>query len=159
MDRNEFLNRLREALENDLSGPAVQEHIAYYDDYIRSEMASGKSEQEVLDMLGDPWVIARTIIDSAENAAEYGNRAGGAYQTYDAEKGRYEEEEKQKVQNPYARLLGLNTWWKKLFFLLGIVLVIVVILSVITGLIAFTMRFLLPLLAILLFVKWISRRR
>lgn len=66
MNRSEFLNRLREALENDLGGSAVQEHILYYDEYIRNEIRNGKTEREVLDMLGDPWIIAKTIIAAGE---------------------------------------------------------------------------------------------
>ena len=57
MNRSEFLDKLREALENDLSGPVVRENIEYYDSYIQSEVRNGKTEQEVLDMLGDPWMI------------------------------------------------------------------------------------------------------
>ncbi len=71
MNRSEFLDKLREALENDLSGPVVRENIEYYDSYIQSEVRNGKTEQEVLDMLGDPWMIARTIIDTDENEREY----------------------------------------------------------------------------------------
>ena len=72
MNRSEFLNKLREALENDLNAQAVQENIEYYDSYIRSEIKNGRTEQEILDMLGDPWVIARTIIiNSAENERDY----------------------------------------------------------------------------------------
>ena len=54
MNRSEFLDKLREALENDLSGPVVRENIEYYDSYIQSEVRNGKTEQEVLDMLGAP---------------------------------------------------------------------------------------------------------
>ena len=54
MNRSEFLNKLREALENDLNAQAVQENIEYYDSYIRSEIKNGRTEQEIMDMLGDP---------------------------------------------------------------------------------------------------------
>ena len=79
MNRSEFLNKLREALENDLNAQAVQDNIEYYDSYIRSEIKNGRTEQEILDMLGDPWVIARTIINSAENERDYYSGTSGAY--------------------------------------------------------------------------------
>ena len=62
MTRIEFLQQLRQALENDLSGSVVQENVDYYNQYISDEVRKGKSEEEVLRMLGDPWILARTVI-------------------------------------------------------------------------------------------------
>ena len=64
MDRLEFLDKLKEALMQDLGEQAVQENVTYYNQYMNDEIKSGKSEAEVIDMLGDPWIIARTIIDT-----------------------------------------------------------------------------------------------
>ena len=43
-----------------MSVAQVQDNVEYYKNYIKEEMKSGKSEQEVMDMLGDPWAIAKT---------------------------------------------------------------------------------------------------
>ena len=103
MNRSEFLDKLREALENDLSGPVVRENIEYYDSYIQSEVRNGKTEQEVLDMLGDPWMIARTIIDTDENEREYYGSASG---TYSSVQNTYtEEEEEQNNSHPIVHLI------------------------------------------------------
>ncbi len=67
MTKQEFLEKLRAALGNDLSGAVVSENVNYYKQYITDEVAKGKSEKEVIDELGDPWAIARTIIDAQEN--------------------------------------------------------------------------------------------
>ena len=66
MTRSEFLNKLKEALANDLSGPVIQENVNYYSGYIADEVRKGRSEEEVVAELGDPWAIARTIIESLE---------------------------------------------------------------------------------------------
>ena len=157
MNRSEFLEKLRNALENDLSGPQIQENIAYYDEYIRNEIKNGKTEQEVLDMLGDPWVIARTIIDTRENTGEsYQNNFG----TYDADKQHYEEEKIQKHMNDHSflHMIGIDAWWKKVLVVLGILLVIFIIVSVISGLITLIAPVLIPLLVVLLVFKILGKR-
>lgn len=58
MTKQEFLEKLRAALGNDLSGAVVSENVNYYKQYITDEVAKGKSEKEVIDELGDPWAIA-----------------------------------------------------------------------------------------------------
>ena len=64
MDRRQFLDELQRALSSDLAQRDIQDNIEYYNDYIRSEIAKGRTESEVLDELGDPWMLARTIKDS-----------------------------------------------------------------------------------------------
>lgn len=61
MSKNEFLKKLKSALEVDLSQSQIYEQIAYYDNYISTEIKNGRSEQDVLDELGDPNLIAKTI--------------------------------------------------------------------------------------------------
>ena len=66
MTKNEFLEGLRKALGNDLDRETVQENVAYYDGYISVQVNIGRTEEEVTAELGDPWVIAQTIIDAEE---------------------------------------------------------------------------------------------
>lgn len=67
MDRNEFVSTLRAALTGEVSPAVVEDNVRYYQNYISQEIASGKSEKEVLEELGDPRLIARTIIDTQGN--------------------------------------------------------------------------------------------
>lgn len=152
MNRSEFLNRLREALENDLGGSAVQEHILYYDEYIRNEIRNGKTEREVLDMLGDPWIIAKTIIAAGGNAATQEN-SSWSYDTGDEEK-----RNNKSRGNMIAHILGIDTWWKKILFFLGVILVILVIFAVITGIVRLLLPIVIPLLLILVFFRIFGRR-
>ena len=70
MNRHEFLKQLEGALEAEMSPAKVKGHVEYYRSYIAEELKNGKSEKEVMDLLGDPWVIARSIIDSPLNETD-----------------------------------------------------------------------------------------
>ena len=80
MTGSEFIEKLKKALENDLSEAQVREQTAFYSSYIREEVRKGRSEEEVTGELGDPWAIARNII----SGMELQNESGG-YQ-YEAER-------------------------------------------------------------------------
>ena len=70
MSRQEFLQRLRDTLTGEVPGNVIEENIRYYDDYIRTETAHGQSEDEVTGAIGDPRLIAKTIMEATENARE-----------------------------------------------------------------------------------------
>ena len=53
MTRQEFLARLREALESELDRRTVQENVDYYSSYIIEETAKGRPESDVIAELGD----------------------------------------------------------------------------------------------------------
>ena len=82
MRKTEFLQELREALDGEVSASVIQSNISYYDQYIRQEAAKGRREEEVIEEIGSPRLIAKTIIDSSEGAGETGQ--GGSYTSGDA---------------------------------------------------------------------------
>ena len=61
MNKYEFLKILRESLEMSLEKDAINAQLDYYDKYISDEIEKGRSEKEVIDELGDPRLIAKTI--------------------------------------------------------------------------------------------------
>lgn len=65
MNRQEFIDRLRAALSGKIPPAQVEDNVSYYQDYINMEMRKGRSEEEVLAMLGDPRLIARTIVETS----------------------------------------------------------------------------------------------
>ena len=73
MNKQEFIDRLRAALNGRVSPNLVIENVNYYEDYINAEIRKGRTEEEVLNTLGDPRLIARTIIEtnSKDGQAEY----------------------------------------------------------------------------------------
>lgn len=61
MSREEFLKQLKESLSMSLEKVAVNEQLDYYDKYISDEVKKGRTEKEIIDELGDPRLIAKTI--------------------------------------------------------------------------------------------------
>ena len=64
MGRREFLEILRGQLSGQMAQGKAAAHVRYYEDYIQSQVRSGRSETDVLAELGDPRLIARTLIDT-----------------------------------------------------------------------------------------------
>ena len=73
MDKREFIKIFKESLSGSLEKDAIDEQVVYYENYIDSEIKNGKTEKEVLDELGDPRLIAKTIKTVNKNAITYGN--------------------------------------------------------------------------------------
>lgn len=76
MEKQEFLDKLRLALNGRISVETVSDTLTYYEDYISAEVRKGRSEEEVMASLGDPRLIARTIIETkggepSETSQEY----------------------------------------------------------------------------------------
>lgn len=149
MTKQEFLDKLRAALGNDLSGPVIQENVNYYNSYISEEVRKGKTEEEVTAELGDPWVIAQTIIDSVDNRRNPGDTPGEAEGSYEGR------------QNHTRKIYssGFDTWWKKLFLILGILGVVVLVGAVIGGIISLVAPLLVPILIIMLVFRVFGNRR
>lgn len=80
MTKQEFLDTLRRALARELSESEVADNINYYWNYIEQQVAAGKSEEQVLSELGDPRLIAKTILQVDERREETEGQPFGAYQ-------------------------------------------------------------------------------
>lgn len=155
MTRSEFLSELRQALENDLSGGIVQENVEFYNQYITDEIRKGKSEEEVLAMLGDPWILARTVIDAADGTDQSTvyEAGGSSYNGYDSNSGRTRE------QNTQTHVFGLDTWWKKLLLILGIIMVVMVVVTIISGLVSLLAPIIIPILIVMIVIRILGNRR
>ena len=62
MTKQEFLDGLRRSLAGGLETQEINEHIRYYSDYIDSQIRMGISEEEVMASLGEPRLIAKTLL-------------------------------------------------------------------------------------------------
>ena len=154
MTRYEFISKLKSALENDLNSNSVQGHVNYYNDYINNEIRNGRSEADVIAELGDPWAIAKTIIDSesagSNSYEEYSytsteedvSRRSGYRNSYDSASG-----------GSKVHVFGLDSWWKKLLLILGIIGVVMIVFSIITGLISLIAPFIMPIIFISLIIR------
>ena len=148
MTRQEFLQELQFALQGQLSQTAVNENIRYYDNYIIEEMQRGSSEEEVIERVGNPSLIAKTLIDTTE---QFGRTAEGGFQSESYRN----EESGGGFHADYSQDRGwdirvggfkLNSWYGKLLMVAAAVLVIVVVANVV----AFLLPILVPIIVILL---------
>ena len=62
MSKQEFLDGLRRSLASGLETHEINEHINYYSDYIDSQIRRGTPEEEVMAALGEPRLIAKTLL-------------------------------------------------------------------------------------------------
>lgn len=148
MNKIEFLQQLREALVTDLSSRTVEENIRYYSQYISDEERKGRTEEEILNELGDPWLIAKTIINTGvpEEKNVYDSSENNDYQGY----GRQSDYDGMKVYR-------VDTWWKKALLIVGVIAVIGLILSLITGVVSLLTPVLVPILIIAIIINLLKR--
>ena len=138
MTRREFIDKLKAALEQDLSPGEVQEQVTFYNDYIRDEVRKGRTEEAVTAELGDPWAIARNIISAAEITGEgsFGQESGSQ-----------------------IHIFGAPSWWQILLVVLGVIGVIALVIAVIGGIFSLLAPILVPLLVILIIFQILGKRR
>ena len=144
MTKQEFLEKLRLALNGKVAGNVVTENLQYYEDYINTEIRKGRSEEEVLASLGDPRLIARTIITTSGRKAT-------------TETGEYREYRADEAPGGGKRRFPVWCW-----LIMGI-LIVVLVFSAVLSLLSFLWPVLLPVIIIFavislvkLFRDWIN---
>ena len=149
MTKEEFIEQLEDTLVGEVSNAVVYDNKQYYQRYIFREVKNGRSEKEVIDGLGDPRLIARTIIDM-ENIENKNYNPNVSF-TEDIDN------TKQKFGNIYLGKLNLNTWYGKLIAsVIGIFMLLVVI-WVIAGIVSMLFSIIAPVLSII-FIVWAVRK-
>lgn len=83
MTKTEFLETLEQKLMSEVDAETVRRNLRYYNGYIEAAIQNGKTEQAVLEELGSPLLIARTIIDT-----QSGSSYDGAYEKNNDTSGR-----------------------------------------------------------------------
>lgn len=64
MDKQEFLDILRISLNGKVPYEVLNDSMSYYEEYINTEVRMGKTQEQVMETLGDPRLIARTIVQT-----------------------------------------------------------------------------------------------
>lgn len=158
MEKKEFLDILRESLAGNVPVSEVEENIRYYKDYIENE---AESEEEALKQLGDPHLIARTIIDSFKAskgpmADFYTEQARNEYSSgifeEDVDSGDNDNIE-YKYKAEYRR--GLK-WYEKLVLILVVIGIISLVLIIGGIALVVVFRIVIPVLLVLLIIKFIT---
>ena len=64
MTKNEFVKQLRRSLSGKLDSAKISELAGYYEEYIEVLVRKGKEEEQVVDELGNPALIAKSILSA-----------------------------------------------------------------------------------------------
>lgn len=152
MTRQEFLNTLQMQLRGELSQAQIDGHLHYYNEYISEGVAAGKTENAVLEELGNPVFIAKTLLEAAKNGSHgqdgdygytgYGNSNGGAQQSRNTEEF-YEEKFHTWHVNPFIAK------WVVPAVLIAVLLLI---LTLVGSAIALVARFIVPILLVVVVI-------
>lgn len=120
MEKTEFLNQLRQSLNGKIEPQEVMENIQYYEDYINMQIRLGKSETEVMEILGSPRLIARSIMDAkgTPGEEETWNERGQARE----DSGAFRGGSFRSRLNLLAKFLALPKWLRTVIGLLAFVL-------------------------------------
>lgn len=153
------MEKLQRALAGGLNSSQVTENVRYYQEYIDTEIRKGRSESEILTALGDPRLLAKSIIEANKRAS----KSGGTNQNYDEEiaddgvgQGYYRSYNHQRNEdrNPYedtmnGKVFRMPGW----LLLLIITVVVLLIIGVAFSLISVLGPILIPMLIVMLIIK------
>lgn len=164
MSKREFLEILKETLSQELPENVVYGHIQYYDQYISDEMRKGVSEADVTGRLGDPRLIAHTILETSEASGSayqdsYGGQSSGSQSSYnetsynqsygsgssESRQGGFQHVQEKLHHNPTVRLV------------LGILIVMAVI-GLVISVVSALLPIVLPIVVVLVVLSYFRRR-
>lgn len=157
MNRTEFLKALRQKLSESMSPREVDEQVRYYDNYIREAIKNGQREEEVMASLGDPVLIARTILESPGSKYAQGPSSSKEQESV------YSYQEKPFTDNREERVFRFKQI-SSLGCIVGVVifvLVLFLLLRLVGAIMALFFRIAAPILLIILLailIKNLSRR-
>ncbi|MCI8454592.1 MAG: DUF1700 domain-containing protein [Lachnospiraceae bacterium] len=156
MSREEFLKGLEEALAGEAPNAVIRDNLIYYREYISQEMAKGRTMEEIVAEIGEPRIVAKTIIDSCEAAGEALSGAGafdgmGGYQDegtsgYGTRRG----------QRSNIHYFDLTKWYWRILIPTFLIITLVTVLNVVGSLFYLLFRFAGPILVLCL-VFWLLK--
>lgn len=173
MNRMEFIEKLQRTLAGGLGSDMVADHVRYYQDYIDGEMRRGKSEAEVLSALGDPRLLAKSIIEANKHAGvnmgtnrvydeempgQGRAHTGGAYSG--TSYGRHSSSEENNAYDGTdgksgGRVFRMPGW----LLLLIVTVVVILVISVAFSLLSFFSPIIIAVLVVILLVRVFRERK
>ena len=153
MDKKLFLETLRQALTGEVSSDVVEDNIRYYDQYIGDR--TREEEIKILNELGNPRLIAKTIIETNKSMKQ-------KYNNYQKTKYSFEEEQEETPQSNqggnstsfFARL----KWWQKLAMIFVVIIIFAVLIFLGRIIISVFLTLGVPILILLLFLSLFKNR-
>lgn len=140
MTKQIFLEELRKALSGRVSSSVVNENISYYEEYISTQVRAGRNEAQIIEELGDPRILARSLADAEKRAGAF------VEESVDGVRG--------ESDHPMRRIYELPGW----LILVGVILIVLVVLGVVFKVIGFFMPVLIPIAVVVFFLKLLQRK-
>lgn len=139
MNKDLFIATLRTCLEGEIPGVQIAENVRYYEDYINMQIRSGKTEEEVMNELGDPRFIAKSILVS-RGVTSSNSFTEDVYEE-DGESGDGVEEILEKTKDVFQKI-------RPYLILVGIVLIMLLLICFVLNILGFFAPVIIPLLII-----------
>ena len=150
MTKIEFLEELKMALASRVSAQEAIENLNFYEDYINTQVRMGRTEEEVLAELGEARLLARNIAESRKYASD------GSEKTYD-NTGKYGEDSKKDnayYGNNKTKSVKLPGWLIALF----VIVIIIIFFALCFSILSFLAPVLIPLVLILLWIRFLQKK-
>lgn len=151
MTKHQFLEILKNQLTGQISASELASHLAYYRNYIDEEIQRGRPESDIMKELGDPRLIARTLLDTQSESHPYMDHS--QYSTFSETEYSSDSGSSSRQFQKHSYHLDLTTWYGKfivivcaaavlflLFIILGILIPIIVLSFLIICLISWFRR-------------------
>ncbi len=149
MSRQDFISRLTASLRDRVPAAQVEENARYYEEYIASQVRGGRSEHEVVESLGDPRLIAKSIVQASGGG---GRAEDASYRT--CEDGGASAHEAAGPRRTFP-FFGIS--WQKLLLAAGVLaLVMVLFFTILSLLLPALPILLLVILLVKLFRDWLN---
>ena len=152
MTKQEFIEELRVALTGRIPSTSVTDNVNYYEEYIDTEIQKGRPVEDVFASLGDPRLIAKTIIQTS-------GRNGNTAQSTEYQRSAYQESGYRDAsgQNTYQNTdyvsnrhgLAIPGWLAGILALL----IVIVVVSILFSVLSFLMPVILVMAAVIFMVK------
>lgn len=124
MNKLEFVEQMRRSLSSIDDYTYVNDTIAYYENYIESQIRMGKSEEQVMQELGDPRLIAKSIC--ASHVTEDEEQQGA----YKSSENTFGHKAANTVINLNGKLINMPSWLLKILSVLAAVVILVLLFTV-----------------------------
>ena len=148
MNRYEFIEKLRAALTGKTTQSVINENIRYYEEYLDTEIRKGKNEEAVTAELGDPRLLAKTIIEAGKRAGQNAYSFQGVDDVVDFS----EEGERNRTININGKSYQLPLWGA----ILAVVLAVMAVVAVVGMLLSVLLPIVLPLLLLIMAAQIIA---
>ena len=147
MNRYEFIESLRAALSGKVTQSTLNDNVLYYEEYLDSEIRKGRTEEEVIRELGNPRLLAKTIVEANKQSNQWGRTSETYSDTVD-----FGEEKKQAI----VHMNGKEYKFPKWAGILVLVLIIVAVIAVVATVLSVLLPILLPIILIVMAVNIIA---